>query len=276
MCEKYLDDLSMYIDGMLEDSANDVLEEHLKTCSSCKQVYKNLIAVKEALNHLDDDIEYPEELHSSIMSNVNESISADLSDSNTNQTGKNSQSGKIIRIDFKKSLVYCAASIIGLTLIFTPALNTLNYNILNKAPKTTVMADDLNLEDRLSFFTKNQTMLNTVTVDVAVNSNEYQQTIDDLLQLSSNYGEIIDDDYKYSDSAPDYAFVANIPKDDAPEFVSYIVDNYTDTTYVSSKEISDDNAEKIKLLNSELDTNNNDELISSPDHIKIIVNLSIK
>ncbi len=211
MCDKNFDNISAYIDDMLYDAEIVELEQHLENCANCNQVYKNLLTVKSMLLDM-DDIDIPDNLHSSIMDKVSEAKKED---------------NKIIEVDFKKKSkrFYYAASIIVALIAVTPFLNPSFMQ-----PKTTVMADDLNLNDRFTFFKQNDDTL--YNVSVLVDTDDINGTRNDLTKESTLYGDtIVSGD---TDEVSTMSIVMD--KEDAPEFVSYIVDNYENTQYTSNQQ----------------------------------------
>lgn len=213
MCEKYLDNISLYIDDMLCDKGRQELEDHFNVCENCKQTYEQLLDISNDLNDI-RNIEYPENLHEKIMdnfksSNLNESVN------------KN----KVISLKLYNEKFRMIACVIGLALIFVPFISMMSSDVT----KTTVMAYDLNLIDHIKIFGKTNVVHNEVSV--SVKSDDITQTFEDLEDISLDIGKLLS-----SSNMKNVATInVRIDKDSTPAFISYIVDNYDDVEYKSSK-----------------------------------------
>ncbi len=216
MCEEYLDDISLLVDDMLDtDEKKDILL-HLNTCSACKQVHDNLLALKEGLNNL-DDIVYPENLHQSIMSKI---------DGVREESNSIPVKSKVVKVDFKNRALYAVASVIGFMVVCTPiASNMLSRTV----PQTTVMADDLKLTDHLRIF--GQSPILEKSVSVSVPSSNVGETYEDLVAYANSIGEVTNENNLENVAT----FTIETDIDNAPQIVSYIVDNYDDAQYVTKK-----------------------------------------
>ncbi len=212
MCDKYLDNISLYIDDMLDHEEKEELEAHLATCETCSQVYNNLKVIKDGMNNF-EDIEIPENLHESIMSKV-------LEDKEV------TTKSNIVKVDFKRKRMYMVASIACLMLISVPVLNS--AGIINRGPKTTVMADDLSLKDKVGFFASNDKIINNISVSVPTNDIEAAYT--DICSNVAAFGTI-----ENATLLDDVATISiKTDKENAPMFVSYIYDEYANTEYSSN------------------------------------------
>ncbi len=211
MCEKYFDDISLLVDDMLDDATKNDLLTHLDTCADCKQVYNNLLALRDALTDL-DDIEYPEDLHQSIMSKI-EAVRED-------------STPKVIKIDFRSKALYAVASFVGIMVFCTPIISNM---MMSTTPKTTVMASDLELVDHVRLFGENPILQKSISVSVT--SDNVEESFAELTEYASGYGEVTN-----ANNLDNVAtFTVETDTENAPQLVSYIVDNYNDTKYVTSK-----------------------------------------
>ncbi len=80
---QYIDDL---VDGELSQSIKAECEQHIESCPSCKAIYDNYVFMITGLNDLgnfeNSDIEFPSNLHESIMSSVLNSVTEVATESN--------------------------------------------------------------------------------------------------------------------------------------------------------------------------------------------------
>ncbi len=213
MCNKYQDDISMYVDDMLTQEDAKILEEHINFCESCKQDYENLITLKNAMQSI-DDIDFPENLHESIMSKVNESK---FSKTNEKQTGK------IIKINFTKKVAY-ASSIVALLIVFAPTVLNVGYNIT----QTSVMADDLGLKDRLSYIKENGLFANSLSI--VISTGDIEKTTTDLCAKLDSYP-----DKEIYENSKATSITLDMTRTDVHDLLSYILPTYENTVYSSSK-----------------------------------------
>ncbi|MFV0504511.1 MAG: DUF4349 domain-containing protein [Lachnospirales bacterium] len=113
MCEEYLDIISMYIDGKLNEKEKEDLLAHLATCSGCTNYYNMLLEIKDDFATL-DAVEIPDNFHETMMLKVKEEI-------------KNSRKQKKWKINFNIP-AYAASFIVSLLVLF-PVFNIINTQI---------------------------------------------------------------------------------------------------------------------------------------------------
>ncbi|MEO0291059.1 MAG: zf-HC2 domain-containing protein [candidate division WOR-3 bacterium] len=45
-CKKFLDKISLYIDGYLNSKEKEEVEKHINICESCKKIYEDIMTIK--------------------------------------------------------------------------------------------------------------------------------------------------------------------------------------------------------------------------------------
>ncbi|MEN3045767.1 MAG: zf-HC2 domain-containing protein [Candidatus Hydrothermales bacterium] len=45
-CKELFEKISLYIDGYIDDKEKIYIENHIKTCTSCKKIYEDLLTIK--------------------------------------------------------------------------------------------------------------------------------------------------------------------------------------------------------------------------------------
>ena len=71
-CSISAEDISAYIDGELDGESAALVREHLEKCPECASLYNAFADISENIDiEENEEIEYPAELHSSIMARVN-------------------------------------------------------------------------------------------------------------------------------------------------------------------------------------------------------------
>ena len=67
-CEKALELMSAELDGMCTEQERAALQAHLETCADCRETYRQLRALDEALQ--DAELEPPQALHDNVMQQI--------------------------------------------------------------------------------------------------------------------------------------------------------------------------------------------------------------
>ncbi len=260
MCDEYLDDISLYVDNMLDDNKINKLKEHMNSCEECKQTYENLVFIKTTLQDM-EDIDFPENLHENIMSKIEETKASELS---------NNSQGKIIKVNFSKQVAY-AASIVALLVVFAPSAVNIGYNLTE--PKTSVMADDLSIKDKLDYIKEHGLFNNTLSI--VISTDDVDLAANDLYAKLDSYT-----DKEIYENGSVATISLDMTKSDVRDLLTYILSTYDNTVYSSSKVnlIKDIEAEIERVSDKELSFDNlqlNDEAtFFNPKNIT--VNITIK
>ncbi len=232
MCDKYTDNISLYVDEMLDKSEALELENHMNTCEDCRQVYNNLLALKDMLGNM-DDIEFPDDLHSNIMNAVENSKETKVEN-------------KVIKIDFRK-YVAAAVSIAAFLFVFSPVISNSFYK---KEPNVTLMADPVTAKQELNYIKNREFIANTVSV--LVETDDKEKAKNDIianLPENDNYTEYSNNDVT--------TITVQLEEDQATELVNYITTNYSNSKYSSSQENLKEDIEKVDTLIKEKTENLN-------------------
>ena len=67
-CEKALELMSAELDGMCTEQERAALQAHLEACADCRETYRQLRALDEALQ--DAELEPPQALHDNVMRQI--------------------------------------------------------------------------------------------------------------------------------------------------------------------------------------------------------------
>ena len=67
-CEKALELMSAELDGMCTEQERAALQAHLEACADCRETYRQLRAMDEALQ--DAELEPPQALHDNVMQQI--------------------------------------------------------------------------------------------------------------------------------------------------------------------------------------------------------------
>lgn len=242
MCDECLNNICLYIDDMLDHDEKRKFEEHINCCEECNEAYNEILQLTIELNNI-EHVDVPCDLHENIMREINKIHSDDK---------------KIIKLDFYKKTLFTVASVIGFALILTPAVSGVTYGV----PKTTVMAEDLNLVDHIRVFGNPNYVYDEISV--SVKSDEITNTFNQLEMLAYDYGDLISE----SDLGNVATLTAKVPKDVAHLFVSDIVDTFDNVRYSSSKSILN---QDIKNINNEIENNKQNGMDENDDEfLKLI------
>ncbi len=214
MCDKYLDNISLYIDDMLDEKEVEELKNHLKNCDECNQIYENMLFIKNSLSDI-DDIDTPENLHANIMNNI---------DTVKNKTTQNTKKGKIIPINFGKQLVF-VASIAAFLMVFTPSITNVYHNFIN--PQTFIMADDFTLDERIDYFKENGLVSNKLSISIT--TDDIEKSANEIYSQLENYSN----KSIYCNDEVSVISVA-MNKYDVPILIKYLEDTFEDSIYSSS------------------------------------------
>ncbi len=247
MCDKYIDNISLYIDDMLDTNEALELEAHMENCKDCQLVYDNILTLKEMLDNM-DDITFPKDLHSNIMTAVN----------NSNES-LNKNTKKVIKIDFRK---YSAivASVVALLFVFSPVISKTLYK---DQPNIQLMIDPVTTKNEV---VKNDTQQNPIamsrlanTEDITIAQNEVITSND--IQTTPNVETT--DNTKIEKKE----VVTSNDNNQSPKAMSGVANpqdiNIAKNKTVPSNDIQEDITVASNLLNNDdIPTNNNHENVT--------------
>lgn len=215
MCDEFLNNVYLYIDNMLDDEKRKKFEEHVNSCESCKKDYEEIKSIVADLNNI-EDINIPDNLHENIMKEINNIYEEEQK-----------KKDKIIKIDFYKKTLYTVASVIGFSLVLTPIISGITYDV----KKTTVMAEDLNLVDHIRLFGKENYVDDKIAV--SIKSDNITSTLEELEKTVSDYGDVTSV-VNLDDVA---TLEVSVSKENAPLVLSSIIDRYDDVVYSADKSV---------------------------------------
>lgn len=99
-CDKALDMISLYIDGQLSAREKKLFEEHIASCSKCKEELEFMQNVINNVNNLDEEKELPKDFHKNLMVKID-----------STNTAKKQIDNKIAKLNrFKKYYTAIAAA----------------------------------------------------------------------------------------------------------------------------------------------------------------------
>ncbi len=232
MCDKYIDNISLYIDDMLDtDEALD-LKDHMSTCEDCQKIYNNMLAVKEMIDNM-DDVELPTDLHSNIMNAVENAMS-----------DQPKKEDKVIKVNFKKYTAI-VASIVALLFVFSPVISNSLYN---NEPQVTLMADPVSAKDEIRLLRNREYVAKTVSVLVQTDDIELAKS--DIIASMDSYDN-------YSEYTNDSVTQLIIQLDDEPAIalLDYITTSYPNSEYVEKGESLSEDIQKLdEELNEKFNT----------------------
>ncbi len=215
MCDKYIDNISLYIDDMLDTDEALELQNHLNTCKACNLEYNNLLSIKNMLGNI-DEIEFPENLHTNIMNAV--AITKEEQTNNSN---------KVIKVDFRK-YVAIVVSIVALLFVFSPVISNSLYK---KTPEVALMKAQATPPpvQKMQTFRSIEYFANTVSI--SVQADDIEKTKTDILSSIDAY-----DNYSTSSDNQQTTLTIQLEEDQSTKLVDYITSNYKDPIITSNQE----------------------------------------
>lgn len=228
MCDDFFLMGSLYIDEMLDEEEKKIFTEHLANCECCNKEFNDLLTLTNELKSM-EDVQVPGDLHSFIMSGVNENIEQSKSEFSEFSENKK-EKGKILRFDFRRKYAYAAACIAIVAISSTKLMDMAFNALINSTPSTSVMASNLNLEDKPKLI--GEPVLFEKNVSVVIRTDDIDSISDELYDYMSGNCLSIEEIQSSDNSA---FMIGTMETDKVVPFVSTLVDTYENTTYVSKK-----------------------------------------
>ncbi len=264
---QYIDDL---VDGELDTTIKTECEEHIQSCTSCKQLYDNYMFMINSLNDFGDldksDIIFPSDLHSNIMSGVNKAIAEsniiNILQSDTNSenivntketssdniidiTKEINKDNKEIKTNNKRSFYkkYGNSLVAGFVSVFvaTGAYQTYQYLNSPTVMQTPMLTIEAETSSEAPALFVEDAVLDTTTDSVAANSTPESQdsvleNIDPNITVSSEQSTTTNTDKKITEekaSTNNYGTNSVVPPD-------YTTAPNQDSVVTSNQKQSDD------------------------------------
>lgn len=245
MCDDFFLMGSLYIDEMLDDEEKKIFLDHLASCECCSNGFNELLALTNELKSM-EDVQVPDNLHSFIMNGVTENIEQnELEISEASK--KKKEKSNILKFDFRRKYAYAAACIAIVAISSTKLMDIAFNALINSTPSTSVMASNLNLEDKNKIL--GEPVLFEKNVSVVIRTDDMDSISNELYHYMSDNCLSIEQIQSSDTSA---FMIGTMETNKVVPFVSNLVDTYENTTYVSKKNnVNDD----IKQIDEFIDQN---------------------
>lgn len=263
-CDDIKEKISLLIDNELNEAQAAEVNEHLKRCKACKAYYDELKKITEEINKLEDSIDFPNELHSRIMTEIK---------ANANDTKEKSKKKNIFELK-NISLIIPTAACFVLMCVVTVVLtdmqnnkaisqqNAINSQIVDNSgnnaedstDKQIAMADDPNIAREgepsavAGAYEKKDIAIIIDKKDIKLSLAKNEENLRKLEEICQQY------DYEAVADSESFSVSLKVLKDtDYDKFIKEI--NELNGNAVAIKEYSEDKTQEYNKLFEEIDAN---------------------